>query len=143
MEILIVESNAADARLIAEAFRGAGLTSNIPHLENGEEVIPFLRRETPFQNVRLPDLILLDLNLPRKSGLEILEEIRASGDLAWIPIIILSGSSNPVDIQSAYRSGANCYIRKPASLDEFLELISACYQFWSKTVCLPPNRDEN
>ena len=141
--ILIVESNPADARLIAEAFSDAGVAGKIPHVDNGEDVISYLRREPPFQDTKRPDLILLDLNLPRKSGLEVLEEIRATESLSCIPVIILSGSGNPADIKNAYRTGANCYVRKPTGLDEFLELIKICHQFWGKTVSLPPGPEQN
>ncbi len=138
LDILIVDSNPADARLIAEAFRDAGLKSAAQLLYDGDEALSFLRREGGFQNSTLPDLILLDLNLPRKSGLEVLAEIKANGDLDCIPVIILSGSANPADLRRAYELKANCYIRKPNSLDEFLNVIQTCYQFWGKAVSLPP-----
>jgi chemotaxis family two-component system response regulator Rcp1 len=135
---MIVESNPAEARLIAEAFRDAGLTGGIQQLNDGEEALSALRREPPFQNCALPDLILLDLNLPRKSGFEVLQDIRTSVHGECIPIIILSGSANPADIRKAYAFGANCYIRKPNDLDEFMSVIQTCYQFWSKAASLPP-----
>jgi len=138
LAIMIVESNPAEARLIAEAFRDAGLTGGIQQLHDGDEALSALRREPPFQNGTLPDLILLDLSLPRKSGLEVLQEIRASGGVECIPVIILSGSANPADIRKAYALGANCYIRKPNDLDEFMSVIQMCYQFWTKAVSLPP-----
>jgi chemotaxis family two-component system response regulator Rcp1 len=138
LDILIVESNPAEARLIAEAFRDAGLTSNIQQLHDGEEALSFLRREPPHEDSISPDLILLDLSLPRKTGFEVLQEIRASTDLECIPIIILSGSANPADLRKAYQLRANCYIRKPDSLDHFLSIIQTCYQFWGKAASLPP-----
>jgi len=141
LEILVVESNPAEARLIAEAFRDAGLLNKIQRVHDGEQAMALLRKEVPFRDAKEPDLILLDLNLPGKNGLEILEEIRASATFDCIPVIILSGSANPTDIQKAYRLRANCYIRKPSSLDEFLSLIQNCYQFWGKSVCLPPKSD--
>src|SRR5437016_4487916 len=105
MEILIVESNPADARLIAEAFRDAGLESKMPQLHSGDQVLPFLEREAPYTDAKQPEMILLDLNLPGKSGIEVLEAIRAAHSFACIPVIILSGSSDPADIERAYRSG--------------------------------------
>jgi chemotaxis family two-component system response regulator Rcp1 len=138
LAIMIVESNPAEARLIAEAFRDAGLTGGIQQLHDGEEALSALRREPPFHNDALPDLILLDLNLPRKSGFEVLQEIRTSDEVDCIPIIILSGSSNPADIRKAYVLGANCYIRKPNDLDDFMSVIQTCYQFWSRAASLPP-----
>jgi CheY-like chemotaxis protein len=138
LDILIVESNPADARLIAEAFRDAGLTSNIQQLHDGEDALAFLRRQPPHQDSLLPDLILLDLNLPRKSGFEVLEEIRACDGLECIPVIILSGSANPADLRKAYQLRANCYIRKPNDLDDFMSVIQTCYEFWGKAVSLPP-----
>jgi chemotaxis family two-component system response regulator Rcp1 len=138
LDILIVESNPAEARLIAEAFRDAGLTTKIQQMYDGEEALSLLRREPPHQEATQPDLILLDLSLPRKNGFEILEEIRASDDLGCIPVIILSGSANPADLRKAYQLRANCYIRKPNSLDDFMSVIQTCYQFWGKAVSLPP-----
>lgn len=138
IDILVVESNPAEARLIAEGFRNAGHTRKIEQLHNGEDALSYLLREPPHQESSLPDLILLDLSLPRKSGFELLEEIRASDSLKRIPVIILSGSANPTDLQRAYELHANCFIRKPNDLDEFLSMIKMCYQFWGTTVHLPP-----
>ena len=90
------------------------------------------------QDSALPDLILLDLSLPRKSGFELLEEIRASDSLKRIPVIILSGSADPIGVHRAYELHANCYIRKPNDLDELLSMIKTCYRFWGRTVHLPP-----
>ena len=138
LEILVVESNPAEARLIAEGFRDAGHTHKIEQLHNGEDALSYLLRQPPYQNSSLPDLILLDLSLPRKSGFELLQEIRASPALKRIPVIILTGSADPTDLHKAYDLHANCYIRKPNDLDEFLNVIKTCYQFWGKTVRLPP-----
>jgi len=131
-DILVVESNPAEARLIAEAFRDAGYTRKIEQFHNGEDAISYLQQPS------VPDLILLDLSLPRKSGLELLEEIRSTEILKCIPVIILSGSTSPVDLRRAYELHANCYIRKPDDLDDFLKMINACYQFWGRIVRLPP-----
>lgn len=138
IDILVVESNPAEARLIAEGFRDAGHTHKIEQLHNGEDALSYLLREPPYQQAALPDLILLDLSLPRKSGFELLEEIRASDSLKRIPVIILSGSADPTDVQRAYELHANCYIRKPNDLDELLSMIKTCYRFWGRTVHLPP-----
>jgi chemotaxis family two-component system response regulator Rcp1 len=138
LDILIVESNPADARLIAEAFRDAGLTNEVQLIYDGDEALSLLRREGGHHSSTIPDLILLDLNLPRKSGLEILAEIRAMDGLDHIPVIIISGSANPADLRKAYQLRANCYIRKPNTLEEFLKVIQSCYQFWGKAVSLPP-----
>lgn len=132
LDILVVESNPAESQLIAEAFRDAGHTRKIEQFHNGEDALFHLLHSS------LPDLILLDLSLPRKSGLDLLEDIRNSEMLRRIPVIVLSGSASPVDIQRAYELHANCYIRKPNDLDEFLKMISACLQFWGRTVQLPP-----
>ncbi len=138
LNILIVESNPAEARLIAEGFRDAGHARKIEQIHNGEDALVYLLRETPNHESSLPDLILLDLSLPGKSGFELLEEIRASNALKCIPVIVFSGSADPSDLQRAYELHANCYIRKPNDLDEFLSTIKRCYQFWGRTVHLPP-----
>jgi chemotaxis family two-component system response regulator Rcp1 len=138
IDILVVESNPAEARLIAEGFRDAGHTRKIEQLHNAEDALSYLLREPPHQESSLPDLILLDLSLPRKSGFELLEEIRRSDTLKCIPVIVLSGSADPIHLRRAYELQANCYIRKPNDLDEFLSVIKTCYQFWGRTVHLPP-----
>ncbi len=138
MDILIVESNPAEARLIAEGFRDAGHTRKIDQLHSAEDAMSFLRCEPPHQDAAVPDLIILDLSLPRKSGFDLLEEIRATDTLKCIPVIIMTGSADPTDLQRAYELHANCYIRKPNDLDEFLSVIKTCYQFWGTTVRLPP-----
>lgn len=138
IDILVVESNPAEARLIAEGFRDAGHAHKIAQLHNGEDALSYLLREPPYQESALPDLILLDLSLPRKSGFELLEEIRRSETLKRIPVIILSGSADPTDLKRAYELQANCYIRKPNDLDELLSVIKTCYRFWGRTVHLPP-----
>ena len=138
LDILVVESNPAEARLIAEGFRDAGHTRKIEQLHNAEDAISYLLREPPYQESSLPDLILLDLSLPKKSGFELLKEIRASHVLKRIPVIILSGSANPIDLLRAYELHANCFIQKPHDLEQFLSMIKTCYQFWGNTVHLPP-----
>ena len=138
IDILIVESNPAEARLIAEGFRDAGHTHKIEQLHTAEDAIRYLRREPPHQESAVPDLIILDLSLPKKSGFDLLEEIRTCDALKCIPVIILTGSVDPTDLQRAYELHANCYIRKPNDLDEFLGVIKTCYQFWGTTVKLPP-----
>ena len=138
IDILVVESNPAEARLIAEGFLDAGHMRKIEQLHSGEDALSYLLREPPYQESALPDLILLDLSLPRKSGFELLEEIRASDSLKRIPVIILSGSADPIDVRRAYELHANCYLRKPNELDELLSMIKTCYRFWGRTVRLPP-----
>ena len=138
INILVVESNPAEARLIVEGFRDAGHTRKIEQLHNGEDALSYLLREPPHQDSSPPDLIVLDLSLPRKSGFELLEDIRARDTLKRIPVIILSGSADPIDLQRAYELQANCFIRKPNDLDEFLSVIRTCYQFWGTIVHLPP-----
>jgi two-component system, chemotaxis family, response regulator Rcp1 len=142
LDIMIVESNPAEARLIAEAFRDAGLTSKIQQFHDGEDALTHLYSEGLRSDSLLPDLIFLDLSLPRKSGFEILEEIRSNTTLECIPVIILSGSANPADVHKAYRLRATCYIRKPNDLDEFMNVIQTCYQFWGNIVSLPPKTND-
>lgn len=136
-EILLVEDSAADARLTLEALKQGKLTNSVHHVKDGEEAMQFLRRETPFSNMPRPDLVLLDLNMPRKNGLEVLEEIRADDDLKRMPVLILTTSENDDDVQRAYDLNVNCYITKPVELDQFLTIVKQIDTFWLDVATLP------
>jgi two-component system, chemotaxis family, response regulator Rcp1 len=137
IDILLVEDNPGDVRLTRECFK-AGRVANALHVaEDGEEAMAFLRREGKYAGVPRPDLILLDLKLPRKDGREVLAEIKADADLKRIPVVILTSSAAEQDIVKAYSLHANCYITKPVDLDQFLRVIRAIENFWLAIVTFP------
>jgi CheY-like chemotaxis protein len=138
LEILIVESNPADARLFEIAFREAGLTSGLRFVEDGEDALRCVRREGEYAHTPLPDVIILDLSLPKVHGLTVLKEIKSTPSLTHIPIVVSSGSDDPADIRAVYALNGNCYIRKPNELSQFLRFIETCYDFWSSVVTLSP-----
>ena len=137
VEILLVEDNPGDARLAQEAFREARVPNHLSVVGNGEEALLFLQRRPPHQEAPRPDLILLDLNLPRKSGRELLRDIKTDPGLSRIPVVVLTTSQAEEDIASAYDLNANCYISKPVDLDEFFQVVQSIEDFWLKTVRLP------
>jgi two-component system, chemotaxis family, response regulator Rcp1 len=135
--VLLVEDNEADVRLTREALRESGDLVRLSTVSDGEQALAYLRREEGFAAVPRPDLVLLDLNLPRKNGLEVLREMRADPDTACVPVIMLTTSSARQDVVEAYASGANCFVTKPLELDEFMDLINAIRSFWLGVVQLP------
>ena len=135
--VLLVEDNEADVRLTREALREAGEEVRLESVGDGEQALAYLRREDGFADVLCPDLVLLDLNLPRKNGLEVLEEMRADPELASIPVIMLTTSSAEHDVVACYSRGANCFVVKPLELDEFMELIDSIRDFWLGVARLP------
>jgi chemotaxis family two-component system response regulator Rcp1 len=138
MEILMVEDNPADVRLAQEAFRD-GKIQNVMHVvKDGVEAIAFLRRQGQYAQAPKPDLIFLDLNLPRKDGREVLAEIKADDEFRRIPVVILTTSRAELDIVKSYNLHANCYVVKPVDLDKFIEVIRSIEQFWLTAVTLPP-----
>jgi len=141
LDILIIENDPATARLTKEAFREVGLYERVHSVPDGDEALACLRREGKHANHPYPDIIFLDLHLPKKSGLEVLREIKATPRLVATPVVIISGSDNPHEIRQAYELHASCYIRKPDDLDRFLYFVKVCFDFWGGVVTLPP-RDE-
>ena len=137
MEILLVEDNPGDVRLIQEAFQEANFPGTLRVVRDGEEAMAYLRHEGQYQSSSPPALVLLDLNLPRKSGHEVLAEVKASTELRQIPILILSTSSRDEDIMHAYCLHANCYIPKPNDLDRLVELGRYLTTFWLNMAVLP------
>jgi CheY-like chemotaxis protein len=137
IEILLVEDNPGDARLALEALKEARVRNHLSIVEDGEAALEFLRREGRYSDAHRPDLILLDLNLPRKSGREVLEEIKADPDLHRIPVVVLTTSQAEEDIARAYDLNANCYITKPVDLDQFFNVIKTIEDFWLTVVRLP------
>lgn len=137
LELLVVEDNPAEILLLEEVLAEAEVALELRVVNNGEEGLAYLRREGRFANASRPDLIMLDLNLPGRDGRQVLREIKEDPDLLAIPVIILSTSQAEEDILQCYRLQANCYITKPVSLDEFIEVIRAIESFWFRTVKLP------
>lgn len=136
-EILLVEDNPADVRLTREALREGKLHNNLYVATDGVDAMAFLRREGPYADAVRPDLILLDLNLPKKDGREVLEDIKADASLRTIPVVILTSSEAEQDILRAYDLHANCYVTKPVDLDQFIHVVKTIEQFWFAIVKLP------
>ena len=137
IEILLVEDSPADVRLTVEALRDAKVRNHLHVAADGVEALDFLRREGAHVNAPRPDLILLDLNLPRKDGREVLEEVKADPTLRRIPVVVLTTSEAEQDILRSYDLHANCYIRKPVDLDQFITVVRSIEDFWLTIVKLP------
>ena len=135
--VLLVEDNEADVRLTREALREAGENVRLSAVADGDLALAYLRREAGFADVPRPDLVLLDLNLPRKNGLEVLDEMRADERLACIPVIVLTSSAAHQDVEACYARGANAFVVKPLELDAFMDLIGAIRGFWLEVAQLP------
>jgi CheY-like chemotaxis protein len=138
VEILLVEDNPGDVRLTQEALKSDSLWSTLRVVRDGVEATAYLRREGEFRGAVRPDLILLDLNLPRKDGREVLAEIKADDDLKLIPVVVLTTSQADEDILKAYGAHANCYITKPVELAKFMTVLKSIEHFWFAIVRLPP-----
>lgn len=137
VDILLVEDNPGDVRLTVEALRESKVLANLQVARDGIEALAMLRREGPHADARRPDLILLDLNLPRLDGRQVLETIKADADLRQIPVVILTTSAAEQDILQAYNLHANCYITKPVDMDQFIRVVQAIDNFWLTIVRLP------
>jgi two-component system, chemotaxis family, response regulator Rcp1 len=138
IEILMVEDNPGDVRLTVEALKEGKVRNNFHTVEDGIEAMAFLRREGRYADVPRPDLILLDLNLPKMNGREVLAEVKEDPDLRRIPVVILTVSKAEQDILKSYNLHANCYITKPVDLDQFLGVVKSIENFWLTVVMLPP-----
>ena len=141
IEILLVEDNAADVRLTKEALREGKVHNRLTVARDGVEALEVLRRAGKYADAARPDLILLDLNLPRKDGREVLAEIKADDDLRRIPVVVLTTSSAELDIVKSYDLHANCYITKPVDLDKFVDVVRTIDEFWLSVVRLPRPHD--
>ncbi len=137
IEILMVEDNPADARLTKEAFKDAKVLNNMHVVADGEEAMLFLKKAGKYNESPRPDLILLDLNLPKKDGREVLAEIKDDPELKRIPVVILTTSEDEKDIYRAYDLHANAYVKKPVDLDQFMKIVEAVEDFWLSVVRLP------
>ena len=137
IQVLLVEDNLGDRRLAMEALKDSKLTVNMHTAANGVEALSFLYHENEYADTPRPDLILLDLNLPKKDGREVLAEIKANDDLKSIPVVILSSSEADTDIAHCYNHHANSYIPKPVDLEQFTNIMRTIESFWFTTVKLP------
>lgn len=139
VEILLVEDNPGDICLIEEAFHDAGLQVKLDVARDGEEALDFLKREGKYTSAQAPDLILLDLNLPRKDGRELLGVIKSDPTLRRIPVIVLTTSKSERDIAKSYDLHANCYIIKPVGIEALTNVVRSIEHFWLRVSTLPPN----
>jgi two-component system response regulator len=138
LNVLLVEDSPTDQLMTREALERAKVLLNLQIVEDGVQALQYLRRSPSYAGVPRPDLILLDLNLPRRDGREVLAEIKSDPDLKLIPVVILTTSKSEEDILSAYRSQANCFITKPVGFANFYEVMRAIETFWFTVVSLPP-----
>ncbi len=137
IEILLVEDNPGDARLTREAFADANVSNHLTVVGDGEQAMAFLRRQGDYAGAPRPDLILLDLNLPRKSGREVLEDVKSDPELLSIPIVVMTTSEAEGDILNSYYHHANAYVTKPVDLDRFIDVVSKIEGFWLTVAKLP------
>jgi CheY-like chemotaxis protein len=137
IEILLVEDNPGDLRLTKEALADAKVRNHLNSVIDGVEALKFLRQEPPYNNAQRPDLILLDLNLPRKDGREVLLEIKNDPKLKRIPVVVVTSSAEEQDIVKSYNLHANCYVTKPIDLQQFVTVVRAIEDFWMTIVKLP------
>lgn len=137
IDILMVEDNPGDARLTREALKESKICNNLHHVIDGVEAMAFLRKEGPYADVPTPDIIFLDLNLPRKDGRQVLAELKVIPRLKHIPVVVLTTSEAEQDVVKSYELHANCYITKPVDLDKFVEIIHGIENFWLSIVKLP------
>jgi len=139
VEILLVEDNPGDERLTREALKEGKVYSNLHWVKDGVEAMEFLRRQGKYQDVPRPDIILLDLNLPKKDGREVLQDIKNDHELKRIPVVVLTTSKAEEDVLRTYNLHANCYVTKPVDLEKFIVVVKSIDVFWLTVVTLPPN----
>ena len=142
VEILLVEDNPADVRLVREALKESKILNNLSVVEDGVEAMDFLRKKGKYASSPRPHLVLLDLNLPRKNGREVLAEVKSDDNLKRIPVVIMTVSDDEKDILLTYNSHANCYIKKPLDFDQFNQMVHSIENFWFTIVCLPRDGDK-
>lgn len=138
VEILLVEDNPADVRLTLEAFKDSKILNRLNVVNDGVEAIQYLKKEGNYTNSARPDMVLLDLNLPKKNGKEVLAEVKSDEKLKTIPIVVLTTSQSEEDINHAYQLHANCYVTKPVDFDNFMRIIGSIEDFWLTVAKLPP-----
>lgn len=136
-DFLLVEDNPGDVRLTQEALKNHKVQNNLHVATDGEEAMAFLHRKGKYANAPRPDIILLDLNLPKKDGREVLAEIKSDSNLKTIPVVIITSSEAEQDIVKSYNLNANCYVTKPVNLDQFIKVVQSVNDFWLTIVKLP------
>ena len=139
IEVLMVEDNPGDVRLTREALRGGKIWNEIHVVMDGVAALDFLYRKPPYERAPRPDLVLLDLNLPKKDGREVLAAIKSDPNLKTIPVVILTTSQAEEDVIRAYNLNCNCYVTKPVDFDQFTRIVQTIEQFWLSVVTLPPH----
>ncbi len=139
VEILLIEDNPGDVRLTIEALKESKIINNLQVVEDGIEALSYLKKEGIYKDKPRPDLIILDLNLPKKDGREVLAEIKSDDYLKQIPIVILTTSEAEEDIIKSYELHANCYITKPVNMEQFVKVVKSVGDFWFSIVILPPS----
>jgi two-component system, chemotaxis family, response regulator Rcp1 len=137
VDILLVEDNPGDVRLTQEAFRDSRLTIKLNVVMDGEDALNYLFRRPPYENATRPDMILLDLNIPKKDGREVLEEIKQDDSLRFVPVVVLTTSNAEQDIVKTYNLKVNAYINKPVDFDRFFDIVQKIETFWLMTATLP------
>jgi len=137
VDVLLVEDSEADADLVREAIEGGKLIINLSVVKDGEEAMDYLQRLGKYKDASRPDLVLLDLNLPKKNGQEVLREVKADADLSLIPVVVLTTSSADEDILRSYQLHANAYIAKPVEFESFIKIVNQVTEFWLSLVVLP------
>ncbi|MCX7627879.1 MAG: response regulator [Methylophilaceae bacterium] len=142
VEFLLAEDNPGDVRLTKEALRDSKVHNNLNVVSDGVEALAFLRREGKYASAPRPDVVLLDLNLPKKDGREVLAEIKSDPSLKRIPVVIITSSEAEQDILRTYDLHANCYVTKPVDLDQFIKVIQSIENFWLTIVKLPSTSDD-
>jgi chemotaxis family two-component system response regulator Rcp1 len=140
LEILLVEDNAADVRLLQEAIAESGYRCRLHVVTNGEQAVDYVFRRADFADAPRPDLILLDYNLPRKNGAEVLDELKHNPSVSCIPVVVLTSSRSEQDVNTAYAHGANCYLRKPNTLDQIYDLVHTLGHHWFELAMLPSSQ---
>ena len=142
VRILLVEDNPGDARLAVEALKDSKVRNDLHHVKDGVEAMAFLRREEPYMDAPTPDLVLLDLNMPRKDGREVLAEMKDDPETRHVPVVVLTTSAAERDLVKTYDLHANAYVIKPLDLDQFIEVVQAIENFWFTVVKLPQVNEE-
>lgn len=137
IDVLLVEDNPGDVRFIQEAFTGLDITHSLHVVNNGEDALDFLAQRGDFESASVPDLVLLDLNLPKRNGVSVLEEVKTDSPLCRLPVIILTGLAATEDVTACYEHNANAYLTKPSGLEEFTSMVEGLEAFWFSHARLP------